>query len=479
MEVLSLQQMYAADAAAMAAGVAGPSLMEAAGWAVARELRRRFRPCRVVVLCGPGNNGGDGFVVARLLARRGWPVRLALLGEPGRLTGDAAVHAGLWRGEVLPAAVEVLDGADVVVDALFGAGLARPLDGLARLLVEEIGRRRLPCIAVDVPSGVHGDTGQVLGCAPQALATVTFFRKKPGHLLQPGRSLCGEVVVADIGIPPAVLAGIAPNTWENGPALWSIPRPDVLSHKYSRGHAVVVGGAGMTGAARLAARAARRSGAGLVTVAVPAGEALSLVAADSPGNLVAPLEEFESLLADRRRNAVLIGPGCGGGPKTAARALAALRAGKACVLDADALTSLAERPESLFTAKGGRCLLTPHDGEFARLFPGINGSRLERARAAAEQSGCVVLLKGADTVIAAPDGRAVINGNAPPDLATAGSGDVLAGIAVGLLAQGMTPFDAGCAAAWLHGAAAALVGRGLIAEDIAERLPEVLGACHG
>lgn len=473
MEVLSVQQMYAADAAAMAGGVVGPDLMEAAGWAVTREIRRRFKPCRVAILCGPGNNGGDGFVVARLLARRGWPVRLALLGDTSRLKGDAAVHAGRWRGDVLPAAPDVLDGCAVVVDALFGAGLARPLDGMAQRLVEEIIRRRLPCVAVDVPSGVDGDSGAALGCAPQAVATVTFFRKKPGHLLLPGRALCGEVVVADIGIPATVLDAIAPTVHENAPRLWSIPRPEALSHKYARGHAVVVGGAGMTGAARLAARAARRIGAGLVTVSVPA-TALDLAAADSPGHLVAALETFDALLSDHRRNAWLIGPGCGRGPETAERALAALRAGRACVLDADALTSLAERPGELFAAGGGRCLLTPHDGEFARLFPSMTGSRLERARAAAAASGCVVLLKGSDTVIAAPDGRAVINGNAPPDLATAGSGDVLAGIAVGLLAQGMAVFDAACAAAWVHGAAAIVAGRGLIAEDISECLPEVL-----
>lgn len=473
MEVLSVQQMYAADAAAMAGGVSGPDLMEAAGWAVAAVLRRRFPPCRVLVLCGPGNNGGDGFVVARLLARRGWPVRLALLGERSRLTGDAAIHAARWQGEILPITPAIFDGCAVVVDALFGAGLARPLEGLARRLVEEIGRRRLPCIAIDVPSGVHGDTGQVLGCAPQALATVTFFRKKPGHLLLPGRALCGELVVAQIGIPETVLETLQPTLWENGPTRWSLPHPDPLGHKYARGHAVVVGGAEMSGAARLAARAARRVGAGLVTVAVPR-EALSLVAADSPGNLLSALEDFETLLADRRRNALLIGPGCGRGAATAERALAALRAGKACVVDADALTSLAVQPEALFDHGDTPCLLTPHDGEFTQLFPDLSGSRLERARAAARRSGCVVLLKGGDTVIAAPDGRAVINSNAPPDLATAGSGDVLAGIAVGLLAQGMPVWPAACAAAWLHGAAAARFGRGLIAEDIAGCLPAVL-----
>ncbi len=475
MELLSVRQMYAADAAAMAAGVTGAALMEAAGWAVANAVRRRWRPCPVAVLCGPGNNGGDGFVAARLLQRAGWPVRLGLLGDPGRLRGDAAAMAARWNGPVHPAGPDLLDGRALVVDALFGAGLARPLDGAARALVEEIGRRALPCVAVDVPSGVHGDRGAILGAAPRAALTVTFFRKKPGHLLLPGREACGEVVVADIGIPAAVLADIAPNTFENGPALWRLPRPGPADHKYARGHAVVVGGAQMTGAARLAARAARRAGAGLVTLAVP-DSVLDLAAGDMPGNLLAPLDDFDELVEDARRNAFLIGPGSGRGGETAARALAALRAGKACVLDADALTAFAGTPEALFRHGGGRVLLTPHDGEFARLFPGLEGDRLSRARAAAARSGCVVLLKGADTVIAAPDGRAAINANAPPDLATAGSGDTLAGIAVGLMAQGLAGFEAGCAAAWLQGAAAGLFGRGLIAEDLAELLPQVLAA---
>ncbi|MBC7907120.1 MAG: NAD(P)H-hydrate epimerase, partial [Rhodospirillaceae bacterium] len=264
-EVLSVAEMYRADALAMAGGISGERLMEAAGHAVAREVRRRFSACRVAILCGPGNNGGDGFVAARLLARAGYAVRLALLGEAVNLKGDAAVMAELWRGGVEPLAPEVLDRADVVVDAMFGAGLARPLDGMARAMIEEIARRRLKVIAVDVPSGVDGDTGAILGLAPDALATVTFFRKKPGHVLLPGRLKCGELVVADIGIPAAVLAEVEPPVAENAPSLWrhAFPWPSPEGHKYARGHLVVVGGSAMTGAARLAARAARRVGAGL------------------------------------------------------------------------------------------------------------------------------------------------------------------------------------------------------------------------
>lgn len=470
---LTVAQMYAADRAAMAAGVPGLALMEAAGLAVALEVRRRLPRGRVAVLCGPGNNGGDGFVAARHLERAGWPVRLALLGDRDRLKGDAAVMVGRWRGPVKPLSPEVLHGCVGVVDALFGAGLARPLEGATAEVVEAINARRLPCIAVDVPSGVNGDTGAVEGAAPWCLSTVTFFRPKPGHLLQPGRARMGHLVVADIGIPEAVLEGIAPRCFVNGPALWRLPAPGPADHKYTRGHAVVLGGERMTGAGRLAARAARRVGAGLVTVAAPSA-VLPLYAGDAPGVLTWPAEDFAGLLADERRNALLLGPGGGRGEGLRGHVLAALRTGRGCVLDADALTSFADRPGDLFDAIRGPVVLTPHDGEFARLFGPLPGSRLERARAGAARAGAVVLLKGPDTVVAAPDGTAAVTVNAPADLATAGSGDVLAGLIAGLLAQGLDAFAAACAAAWLHGEAGRHAGPGLIAEDLPDALPEVV-----
>lgn len=474
-EILSVAEMYRADVLAVAGGVAGERLMEAAGWAVAREVRRRFAPCRVAVLCGPGNNGGDGFVVARLLARSGFVVRLALLGEVGNLKGDAALMAARWDGAVLALEPEILAGVDLVVDALFGAGLARPLDGPVADMIAAIGRLGLPVVAVDVPSGVDGDTGAVLGLAPQAVATVTFFRKKPGHLLYPGRSLCGELVVADIGIPAEVLAEVEPSVAENGPRLWGkmLPWPDHASHKYSRGHLTVLGGAVMTGAARLAARAARRAGAGLVTIAA-ADSALAVYRMADPGNIVVPDAELPELLADSRRNAWIVGPGAGLGEGRRGQLRAVLESGRKCVLDADALTWLSGCKDSLRRLLTPSAVLTPHDGEFARLFGDFAGSRLERARQAASCSGAVVLLKGADTVIAHPDGRAVINANAPPFLAVAGAGDVLSGLIGGLMAAGMEGFEAACAAAWLHGAAAASIGPGLIAEDLSEALPAVL-----
>lgn len=478
--LLTVAEMARADALAIAGGVAGATLMENAGAAVAGAITARWLARPVTVLCGPGNNGGDGFVVARLLSEAGWPVRLALLGVRAALRGDAAGAAAQWPGPVEPADPSVLDGAELVVDALFGAGLSRPLDGGARLLVDAMSARRLAVIAVDVPSGIDGNSGAVLGEAPRAALTVTFFRKKPGHLLLPGRIHCGELVVADIGIPGAVLDGIAPKAFENHPALWQhlFPWPQPDSHKYRRGHVLIQGGGRMTGAARLAARAAMRAGAGLVTVAAPP-EAFAIYAASLTGALVEPVADdtaFAALLQDRRRTGVLLGPGSGVSESTRSRVLAALDAGCACVLDADALTAFAGQAEALWPRLSERCLLTPHDGEFARLFGALPGDKLARTRSAAVQSGAVVLLKGCDTVVAGADGTAVINCNAPPQLATGGAGDVLAGLALGLLGQGMAALAAAAAAAWLHGAAAAAFGPGLIAEDLPDLIPAALRA---
>lgn len=480
--LLTVAEMTRADAAAVAGGIPSMTLMENAGAAVARELRRRWPVQPVVVLAGPGNNGGDGFVAARLLKNMGWPVSVALFGDRAALKGDALANADRWTEKVLPLTPQALDGHNLVVDAVFGAGLSRSLEGQVRATIDAVGARGLTSVAVDVPSGVDGNTGQVLGTAARADLTVTFFRRKPGHVLYPGRGLAGDVIVADIGIPDSVLADIRPKTIANEPSSWldRFPWVRCAANKFERGHLVIVGGPEMTGAARLAAAGARRAGAGLVTIAAPKS-AFAVYSAASPGVLVKPLapgtvgeRAFRTFIADRRRNAILIGPGAGVTAGIRRLVLAALKdGGKAVVLDADALTVFAKAPATLFKAICGPVLLTPHDGEFARLFPG-QGDRLTRARRAARQSGAVVLLKGPDTVIAAPDGRAAINENAPPTLATAGSGDVLAGIAAGLMAGGMDAFDAGSAAAWLHGAAAEAFGPGLIAEDLIDELPGVL-----
>ena len=476
--LLSVAESYRADHLAMAAGIAAEQLMENAGSGIAAAIRERWTPRRALVLCGPGNNGGDGFVVARHLSAAGWEVRLALLGDLDRLKGEAGVMARRWEGEVLPLDPGPVAEAELVVDALFGAGLTREIEGVTRSVVEAVNRSPAPVVAVDVPSGVHGDTGAVLGAAVRADLTVTFFRRKPGHVLLPGRLMAGDVVVVDIGIPESTLDEICPRQHENGPALWGddYPRPRPEGHKYSRGHAVVVsGGPGMTGAARLAARAALRVGAGLVTVAGPP-DSLAINAAQLTAVMTTSFVDTEGLTAfldDPRRNAVLIGPGAGVEDTTRAHVLAALALGRSCVLDADALTVFGDEPEALFSAIRSPCVLTPHEGEFSRLFDHA-GDKLKRARAAAAESRAVVLLKGPDTVVAAPDGCAAINTNAPPELATAGAGDVLAGLVLGLLAQEVDPFAAACAGAWLHGAAAAEFGPGLIAEDLSESLPAVL-----
>jgi NAD(P)H-hydrate epimerase len=485
--LLSPAEMGEADRLTIAGGTAGIILMEAAGRAVADAVARRWAPRPLAVLCGPGNNGGDGFVAARILAARGWPVRLALLGEPAALKGDAAIAASRWTGPVEPLGENCLDGAVLVLDALFGAGLARPVEGAAHDVIAALASRAMPVVAVDVPSGVDGGSGMVRGIAPRAALTVTFFRRKPGHLLLPGREHCGEVMVAPIGIAASVLDRVTPATAANHPDWWqaAFPWPHPEDHKYSRGHALVAGGSVMTGAGRLAARAAARAGAGLVTVAAPES-AFAVYAAALTGVIVQPVAgigDFAGLLADPRRNAALVGPGAGVAAETRDKALAILSHNKRAVIDADALSVFADRPDDLFAAirRDGvpTPVLTPHEGEFTRLFgraAAPPASKTERARQAAAASGAVVLLKGSDTVIAAPDGRAAINEGAPPDLATAGSGDALAGIVLGLLAQGMPAFEAAAAAAWLHAAAARTVGPGLVAEDLVEALPGALAA---
>jgi len=473
--LLDVRRMAEADRMAVESGISGIMLMENAGAAVAREIKRRWPVCPVVVLCGPGNNGGDGFVAARYLVAAGWPVRIGLLGARYALKGDAAHHAGLWKGAVEPLSPALLEGAGLVVDALFGAGLARAIEGVARETLIAADKRGISIVAVDVPSGVMGDTGADMGAVAADL-TVTFFRKKPGHLLLPGRRLCGETVVADIDIPDSVLARIIPDTFENVPGLWHelLPHPSMDTNKYARGHALIYGGYPMTGAARLAARAAARAGAGYTTVACPEA-AFPIYAAALENIVVRPVsspDDFKDILSDNRISAVLIGPGAGVKEETRRLVTDSLTGGRPVVLDADALTVFQRDAAALKQAITSPCVMTPHEGEFSRVFD-FGGDKLSRARAAAKYTNAVMVLKGSDTVIAAPDGRAIINSNAPAILATAGSGDVLSGIIAGLLAQGMEAFPAAAAAVWLHSEAASLFGYGLIASDLPDVLPKI------
>jgi hydroxyethylthiazole kinase-like uncharacterized protein yjeF len=477
LELLTPAEMYRADALAVKSGVPSLTLMENAGRSVAEEIVRRYSARKTLVLCGPGNNGGDGFVIACHLKTWGWPVRIGLYGRRDKLAGDAAFMASKWNGP-LEERISV-EGAELIVDALFGAGLSKDFSSE---LASNINQAGVPIIAVDVPSGLDGATGKPRGSAIQADLTITFFRKKPGHVLMPGRALCGETIVTDIGIPEAVLEEIRPQTRINGPP--ALPAIGLDEHKYTKGHAVIVSGGELhTGAARLAAMAALRAGAGLVTVAGDK-HALAVHAAHLTSIMLAEAENaaaLTKLLNDKRKNAVCIGPAAGIGGETREAVRTVLAGGAAAVLDADALTSFKADPDELFgqiTGKG--VVMTPHEGEFSRLFKNLSpetGAKHERAREAAKRSGSVIVLKGPDTVIAAPSGEISINSNAPPSLATAGSGDVLAGVITGLLAQKMKPFEAACAAVWLHGEAARYgPSRGLISEDLPDLIAKAATA---
>lgn len=487
MDVLTTSEMERADRLTIAAGTPGFALMLSAGQAVAEAAMALAEEGPILVVCGPGNNGGDGFVAAAELAAQGREVSVILMCERDALQDDAASAAKGWKYPVLPFTPQAIGRPALIIDALFGAGLSRAVTGEPHDMIAAINANGAPVLAVDLPSGINGTSAAVMGIAVRATETVTFFRKKPAHLLLPGRIHCGRVRVADIGIAAQVLDEIKPQAFENEPAIWQarFPVPRIEGHKYSRGHVLAVSGDMMTtGAVRLAARAALRSGAGLVTLASPR-DALAVNAAALTAVMVRAADsaiEFGELLSDRRFNTCLIGPGAGVSERTRDLVHTALSANRHLVLDADALTSFADGPERLFaqirSAPEKQVVLTPHEGEFPRLFSDLSNkhpgrSKLERVRAAAARCGAVVLLKGADTTIAAPDGRASIAANAPPWLATAGTGDVLAGIIAGLLAQGVPAFEAASIGVWMHGEAAAEAGPGLIAEDLSETLPAV------
>jgi hydroxyethylthiazole kinase-like uncharacterized protein yjeF len=471
-QILTVAEMGQADAAAIAAGTPGTVLMERAGGAVADAVAARFRPRPTVVLCGPGNNGGDGYVIARLLKARGWPVEVRALAPAS--AADAKAAAGQWDGPVEELSGD-LPAAELYIDALFGAGLARPLEGAAAAAAQRLALSPEKVVAVDIPSGVPGDTGLPHGPAVAASLTVTFHAKKPAHVLEPGRARCGEIVVADIG-----LGETGSQLFENGPELWlpRFPWPAVAAHKHARGRMIVVSGdAWSTGAARLAARGGLRIGAGLVTIHSPR-DALAVNAAHLEAVMLRGFDtDLELEEGAAQVDAAVIGPAAGVSETTLLNVMALARTGAALVIDADAITVFRDDPEELFSVLDRDDVLTPHPGEFERLFKGLRAAapdRIAAARRAAQRAGAVVLLKGPDTVVAAPDGRAAVNVNGTPWLATAGSGDVLAGFIGGLVAQGMESFEAACAAAWIHAEAGDIHGPGLISEDLPGLAPAVL-----
>lgn len=450
---------------------------ERMGQWIAQAIEQRWMPCTVLVLCGPGGNGADGLATAQSLMQAGWPTRVAMLApcdERARMTSR-------WQGPVEAVTPSMLEGAELIVDALFGTGLSRPLEETVAFTLAQASTSQRPIVAIDLPSGLFCDTGVAAGAVPCTLTIVCGY-KKPAHLLQPGRALCGEVLVAGTGrAPEKVLEHIQPDTFENHPLLWlkQLPMLQAQGHKYTRGHALIYGGWPTTGAARMAAMAAARMGAGLTTIAVPE-IALPIYAAALLSIMAVPIahpKDLPALLSDPRYTGLLIGPGAGLGTATRAHVLSMLATGSPTVLDADALACFQDDPQTLFDAIAGPCVLTPHEGEFKKLFQKVlnaSDDKLTRARSAARISRATVILKGNDTVIADPNGTAIINANAPPTLATAGAGDVLAGMVLGLLTQGMPPFLASAAAVWLHGAAASSYGLGLIAEDLPNLLPAVL-----
>ena len=483
--IVTAAEMRAAEQAAFARGKDSFALMQEAGAAVAAAIDDTHPGAKgtALVLCGPGNNGGDGFIVATLLQQAGWQVQVAALRARTAYHGDAARAAALWPGEVIAAVpakiARLLPSQTIVVDALFGIGLDRPLEGDVAAVIELVNRADAEVWAVDVPSGIDADGGRVLGSAIRADHSVTFGWPKPGHLLLPGKEYAGRLIVAPIDLDASLLPSNL-DTWVNAPAAWlhALPRPGALDHKYSRGHALVIGSSDMPGAGRLASLAARRIGAGMLSVAAPAAT-LPLYMADQPGIIARPAsrpEDYVEILMDRRITGVLVGSGLV--PDAAAReaVLTALAAGRPTVVDGGGLTAFADRPADLFTLGRSDVVLTPHEGEFARLFPdlGPDKDRLTRVRLAAARSRSVVVLKGADTVLAAPDGQVIINPAASPYLATAGSGDVLAGLILGLLAQGMPAPQAAAAGIWCHAQAGLNLGAGLIAEDLAGQIPGLL-----
>lgn len=480
-EVLTNSQMAEADKLTIEGGYAGYDLMCNAGESFVDTIVQSMVFDHCFILCGPGNNGGDGFVIAKLLRDKGCMVTVASLVAVDQFKGDAAKAAQEWGQDVVlfKDVTGIADHA-LVIDAVFGTGFSRSLDEDVIRIFDLVRDGGHSVVAVDIPSGVDGNTGQADPHTLEADMSVTFFRKKLGHVLMPGMALCGDVNIRDIGIADDVVATTGWSVHENEPELWqdSLPFPSIDQHKYHRGHVVVLGGDHLTGAARLASEAAMRSGAGLCTI-VSSAEATPIYRSGAAHVMVESFEarkDFAAHIKDERRNAIIIGPGAGLDDVKELQkiVLAALATKKAIVLDADALSCFEGQADKLFKALHEQAVLTPHEGEFTKLFGELEGSKVERAGKAAEMTGAVILLKGPDTIIAGSNNVPVVNNHASPYLATGGSGDVLAGMIGGFLAQGVDPFDAACIASWMHGEASLQLGAGMVSSDLIEIIPDIL-----
>jgi ADP-dependent NAD(P)H-hydrate dehydratase / NAD(P)H-hydrate epimerase len=476
MELVTPAEMKHVEALAPAHGVSLRMLMENAGRAVAAEIIARYPQRPVTVLCGPGNNGGDGFVIARLLNDLGWPVTLHLLGERAKLKGDALAMSKLWSHPI-KSMDDDFAGA-LIVDAIFGIGLKRDFP---EALANRINSFGTDVVSVDIPSGVDALSGAIKGAAVKADLTVTFYRQKPGHVIWPGRAHCGEIVTSEIGLPESATSQIASKLWINAPPLLPLPERD--AHKYSRGGAVIWSGDALhSGASRLAAWAAQGAGAGIVCLAGPR-DGLMVHAHHVSSILLHEIKEtsdIENLLGGKKYSACCFGPASGTTDAHRRIAMGMIASGKKIVLDADAFTLFAGNRDMAFRMMkqfdDTRAVLTPHSGEFERLFPDLAEgytAAIDRARAAAEMTGAVVVLKGPSTIIAAPSGETALQAEAPSKLATAGSGDVLAGLITGLMAQGVSPFEAAQSAVWLHADAARKIPhQAMTAEELVQAITQ-------
>lgn len=483
-EILSITQMKQAEDASLSGRTSSYTLMQRAGRAVADIVRERYEKQPVMVLCGSGNNGGDGFIAASELKRKKWDVTVACKLEAEYLEGDVARAAEEWGDDFETLDKVKLPEDGIIIDAIFGTGLEREITGDAQEVLFALQRSSCSVVAVDFPSGVYADSGDCQPCTPQADLTVTFFRKKMGHILLPGRVACGDIIVSDIGMKDDVLDEIEGEiVHENDPSLgWQedASTKAFWTHKYHHGHIAVLGGKVLTGATVLTSLSALRIGAGLVTIAAHP-DVVNVYRMASPSLMVEPLQEMarfkDHYAKDDRRNVLLIGPGAGLENEGALKKIVfdATASERICVLDADALSVFENDTRTFYKSLHKSCILTPHEGEFERIFPGLQGSKVDRALEASRKTGAIIVLKGADTVVASPNGKAVINTTGCGWMATAGTGDVLAGMIAGLVARKvLNLFDATCAAVWMHGKASELAGPGMISEDLSSHIPSVL-----